>query len=119
MDSKRSPPPVEQFDGGIAGWPGEVWHQYGCNAAQREGWDLFVRDDNHELEIEVIAEPWELEMHKHRTQALWPDDGSVIRHCFERASGGSRVHLLALYLDGRIHESRAWVPTEWLPAGRP
>lgn len=66
-----------------------VWSAKMSRAARREGWDLF----NHEGEVRI-------ERFDENPHGFTRDD-QVVSHCIRRSLQGSRLHLLALYLEGR------------------
>ena len=78
---------------------------------QREGWDVFVRDSGGIMEIE-----------RDDRSENFDTDEDALRHVILKASMGSKLHLLALWLDGRsaltCWSSLAWIPDELLPEKR-
>jgi len=113
-------PPITYYGYGAKGTADELWHDHGNDLANHEGWNLFTRDDNNQLEIETIAEWYGPE---HGIDApsddaegvdSFPRDDDAIEHIVAKASQGSRVHLLALYLDGRRFDQDTWVPMSLL-----
>jgi hypothetical protein len=107
--------PFQRLPNGVRGKAGVLWHNFGSKAARIEGWDLYTRD-NGELEIEYIAEPQEVPELVARgiVDPPFNADDDVIRHCLAKAREGSRLHQLALYLEGRIADRDCWVPAELL-----
>lgn len=101
---------------GASGWAAEIWRVHGAPAAQDDGWELFARDDTDELELQVINDPTEVPSlaAKGITDQLFADDVAALQHVLALARTGSRVHLLALYMDGRIATARTFVPWQLL-----
>jgi hypothetical protein len=102
----------------------DIWHKYGRPLAIKEGWDLFTRSDRR-LGIERIDDPTEFKELEGHTDCLFESDDAASKHVIQRAGEGSKLHLLALYLDGRIHTDKVWVgeslieaPAEPAPTGK-
>jgi hypothetical protein len=90
-------------DPGIRGTAADIWEHYGVAACRWEGWDLFHHTGREELEIEVIDDPGAIPELAARgiTQPLFASDDQALAHVVAQALGGSILHALALYLDGR------------------
>ena len=108
--------PIQQYPNGIRGSAGLIWNQYGCHAAQREGWDLFHHTGNNELEIEVINCPEDVPAlaAMGMTEQAFPSDDEAVLHVLRKAREHSPVHMLAVYLEGRNPDRECWVPSELL-----
>lgn len=86
----------------------DIWHKHGRPHAIKEGWDLFTRDDNR-LDIERIDAPCEFRELDGNDEPRFEGDDEAVKHIIKRAGEGSKLHLLALYLDGRCHTDKVWV----------
>lgn len=75
---------------------------------EREGWSVFTTTKNGIMEIERDDDTMKFD-----------NDEAALHHVIAMASGGSRSHLFALWLDGRPAEVEwselAWIPDELLP----
>jgi hypothetical protein len=86
-----------------------IWPTYDQEVANEEGWCLSVCDKKY-FDIQYLndfeAEGGDLK------QALGTDDCSVCAGVVRRAMEGSRPHMLAAYLDGRLFHTGEpiWVP---------
>lgn len=70
----------------------EYWRTVAGPQANKEGWDIF--DTDGVLQIQRIDDP--------EDDCVQLDgDVAAYRHCVEQAMRGSKLHILALYLDGR------------------
>lgn len=71
---------------------GQYWNQHCDEKSKAEGWALFNTGD--ELLIQKIDEPEEGEPEL-------KNDAEAYELCCQKALTGSKLHLLALFLDGR------------------
>ncbi len=109
----RRAPAREGIEAGDPDKAWRIWRQHGQTEAQAEGWDLSVRDDNGQLEIEMCNNPedWPAGW----TDTPFRDDNDVLtKICSET----KRHQLLAIYLEGRRAEQEVWAPAELLSEER-
>jgi len=113
-------PSIKYCGGGASAPAVVIWHVHGNDLANHEGWNLFTRDDNHQMEIETIAE-WYGPEHgivapDDMTKPVdsFPRDDEAVEHIVDKAGKGSRLHLLAMYLEGRTFDQETWVPNRLL-----
>jgi hypothetical protein len=83
---------------------GQYWVENYDSMSKKEGWALF--NTGTELQIQAIDEPEEGDAE------LKGRDGEAYQLITERALQGSKMHLLALYLDGREvkKDQEVWIP---------
>lgn len=93
----------------------EFWPKDFKDRAMKEGWDLFMASTCTEgdvLQIHRIDDP-ESVAEQLGVKALshtFENDGEAYEHVARRASLGSVMHLLALYLDGRPASHDLYLP---------
>lgn len=71
----------------------EYWRTVAGPQANQEGWDVFDTDGTLQIQKVDDAEDGHVQL---------TDDGQAYQHCLLQALQGSRLHILALYLDGRL-----------------
>lgn len=77
---------------------GTYWTEH-CDAqAKAEGWALF-EGDNQRIQIQRLDESEQLS-----------NDGQAYQLVCQKAFKGSKIHLLALYLDGQNTSEEIYVP---------
>ena len=110
MKPQATPTPGGDIPSAAENWmiATDIWHKYGRPRAIKEGWDLFTRDDNR-LDIERIDSPCEFRELDGKDEPRFEGDDEAVKHIIKRAGEGSKLHLLALYLDGRCHTDKVWV----------
>ena len=110
MKPQATPTPGGDIPSAAENWmiATDIWHKYGRPHAIKEGWDLFTRDDNR-LDIERIDSPCEFRELDGNDEPRFEGDDEAVKHIIQRAGAGSKLHLLALYLDGRCHTDKVWV----------
>lgn len=85
---------------------GNSWGNDFDRLSKAEGWALF--DTGTHFQIQAIDDPEEGDA------SLPGQDGEAYSVCVKKALAGSRMHLLALFLDGRSNKGDVWVPGELL-----
>jgi len=82
---------------------GTHWMEHYDEDSKREGWALFNHDGT--LQIQALDDPEEGQA------TLKGGDGEAYTLCCNKALNGSKLHLLALFLDGRpVNEDGVDVP---------
>lgn len=81
------------------------WTKQHDKRAKSEGWTIFDADGT--LQIQRIDEPED-------GDATLVIDAQAYQLCTKMALQGSKMHLLALYLDGRINDEEMCVPKAML-----
>lgn len=90
-----------------------AWTKAHDRAASVEGWSVFSvigGSADGEYQIQAFDEPSE-----DGTPPLLADDGEAYTLCCEKALEGSKLHALALYLDGRKYQPCPDVPKALMP----
>jgi len=83
---------------------GDYWNRV-CDAqSKKEGWALFDADGV--LHIQALDDP--------EPGQGWLEgrDNAAYSLCFKKALGGSKLHALALFLDGRPADEPVFIPAE-------
>lgn len=80
---------------------GDHWIKNCDNISKKEGWALFDADGV--FQIQAIDEP-------EPGEGKLDSDGSAYSLCVKKAFEGSKVHLLALFLDGKLTDEETFVP---------
>ncbi len=80
---------------------GDYWIKNCDAAAKKEGWSLFNHDGT--LQIQIIDDPEE-------GDGSLDNDGTAYTLCVLSALQGSKLHALALYLDGHSSDDDTYVP---------
>ena len=79
-----------------------IWDVKRDTASSAEGWSIFNADGL--LQIQRIDDP------EDGSEPVFAHDGEAYKFVTEKALKGSKLHLLALYLDGRSDTKDIQVP---------